>query len=221
MENFWQEFAKLLGVFAVIAGAASWLIKSIVTYFLSKDTENYKSRLTKDVEDFKNQLTKETTRETENLKSQLQITAKEREIQFSKLHEKRAEIICDFYQLIYEADKSIRALEYRVKNNNDEGMLEKSAQEAHEACIAALDFFEKHKLYLSKDLSDKIHRILSTMELTSLSYNYSDSLLRSNGLEIYTKQKEKIATIMEGLEQEFRIMLGSESEKTGELTKIN
>ncbi len=220
MENFWQELTKLLGIFILFAGAISWLIKSIITHFLSRDTESYKSQLTRDVENYKIQLNTEATKEIEKLKGSLQITAKEHEVRFSKLHEKRAEIISKLYSKLYQADVSVGALEIRVKDGYDETILKEAAQKAHERCLIALRFFEKNRLYLSKELSDKIHQILSTLELTSKSVSYSDSI-RKNGLEIYSDQKEKIASIMESLEQEFRIMLGSESERTEELVKIN
>lgn len=221
MENFWQELTKLLGIFLIFAGAASWLIKSIITHFLTRDTENYKSQLTRDVESYKIQLSTEATKEIEKLKGKLQITAKENEVVFIKLHEKRTEIISRLHSKIHQADISVGALELRVKDGGyDETILNEAAQKAHQACQNALKFFEKNRLYLGKELSDKIHRILLTMEHTSKSFSYSDSI-RSNALENYNEQKEKIASIMESLEQEFRIMLGSESVKANELTKID
>jgi hypothetical protein len=210
MENFWQDIVKLLGILTVIGGAISWIIKSIITHFLSKDAENFKSKLTQDVEAYKSQLSKDTTKEVEALKSHLLITAKEREIRFSKLHEKRAEILSEFYSKLYKADTLVGALALRFKDGNNEDMLKADAQKAHEACMDALNFFEKNKLYLSKKSSDNIHQILSTMELTSTSYSYPEPI-SSNGLEIYNIQKEKIALIMENTEQEFREILGSES----------
>jgi hypothetical protein len=197
MSQFLEELIKLLGGFAIFAGALAWLIKSIITHFLSKDVEKYKSRLSA-----------EAAREIEQFKNQLQMVALEHEVRFSKLHEKRAEIIADFWGLLYEADMSVRTLEVRIKEKHTESVVVAAAKQAHEACKDAFKFYEKNRLYFSKDLSDKIHRILSTMELTAAAYPYAE--VRTSALEIWDKQSRQIMSIMDDVEHEFRVMLGAE-----------
>jgi 5-hydroxyisourate hydrolase-like protein (transthyretin family) len=200
MNLFWQELIKLLGGFVVVVGALAWLTKSITTHLLDKDVEKYKSRLQTEAE-----------REIERFKSQLQMVAKEHEVRFSNLHEKRAEIISDLYELMYEADISVGAFELRIKDEYDEATLELAGKIAHDRCLAALKFFRKHRLYLSQELSDLMHRILSTMEITSGAYPYSGAI-RSNALDHWKEQSDQIGLIMARLEREFRLMLGSETE---------
>lgn len=209
MNQFWQELIKLLGGFAVLVGALAWLTKNIITHFLDKDVEKYKRRLET-----------EATREIEGFKSQLYMIAKEHEVRFSKLHEKRAEIIADLYSLLYKAHVTVNVLELRVKDGDDDATLNQAANIAYDVCSNAFTFFEKNRLYLSKELSDLIHRILSTMELTSASYPYEDSI-RMEALVNWKEQSQQIALIMSRLEQEFRIMIGSESEKNMGSEKIS
>ncbi len=201
MENFCQELIKILGIFTVIVSALSWLIKSVIVHYLNKDVENYKS-----------QLSVIATKEIEKLKSQLQILNKEREFRFIKLHEKRAEIISELYLKIYAADVSVGAFELRYEDGDDITEFEEIIQESYDACSAALTYFKKHRLFLSKGLANKIYDILTTLELTSRSLKYPDSL-RSPTLRNYREQKPHIASVMEGLEKEFRVLLGSEGEE--------
>ena len=56
MGEFWQEIIKSLGGLAILAGMLGWLIKSIITHFLSKDVEAYKTKLGEEVEQFKAQI---------------------------------------------------------------------------------------------------------------------------------------------------------------------
>jgi hypothetical protein len=207
MNQYWQELIKLLGGFAVLVTALAWLTKSVVTHFLDRDVEKYKSRLAS-----------ESARELEHFKNLLQLAAKEHEVRFSKLHEKRAEIIADLHSLLYEAHISVSVLELRIKNGDDEATLEQAAKFAYEVCRNAYAFFKKNRLYLSKELSDSINRILSTMEITSVSYPYAGTI-RTNALNIWNEQSQQISSIMSHLEQEFRIMLGSEGAKIETLDK--
>jgi hypothetical protein len=200
MTQYWQELLKLLGGFAIIVSAVAWVVKSVVTHFLDRDVEEYKS-----------QLATESAREIENLKTQLQLTAKEHEVRFSKLHEKRAEIIADLYSKLSRAHRESNILMFRIEQKEDEASLKTAADFAYKASISASGFFEGNQLYLSKELSDSIRRILSTMQLTSLSFPY-DGDIRTRGLDIWKEQSQKISAIMSKLEKEFRLMLGSEKE---------
>jgi hypothetical protein len=147
-------------------------------------------------------------RKLERFKSDLNRLAKEHEVRFSELHKKRAGIIAELFSLLYKADISVRVIEIRTKEKHSEATLEYAAKEAKEACNKALEFYERNKLYLSKELSDLIFRSLSTMHLTSSASPFPET--RSGALDIWTEESHRIALIMDRLEQEFRIMLGSE-----------
>lgn len=208
MDQFWQDLIKSLGIFAVLAGALTWLAKSVITHFLDKDVEKYK-----------NSLATEAARELEQFKSQLHIASKEHDVRFSKLHEKRAEIIAELHSRMYKAFLSVKELELGIKDGyDDEATLKQSSEIAYEACSHAFSFFKKNKYYLSKEHSDLIHGILSTMELTSSSYEYSGSI-RTKALDHWDKQSEQIGLIVSRVEQDFRIMLGSEREENVGLEK--
>jgi len=70
----------------VILGVAAWLIKTALTSKLTQETEAFKARLKADGD-----------AEIEKLKHSLEKVAVEHQVRFSKLHEKRAEIIADLY----------------------------------------------------------------------------------------------------------------------------
>ncbi|HEY6252556.1 MAG TPA: hypothetical protein VI685_21585, partial [Candidatus Angelobacter sp.] len=82
--HFWQQFLTLIGGFAIFATAISWLVRVLISHFLSKDLENYKSKLSL-----------QTTQEIERFKANLTILTAEHELRFGKLQEKRVEFLAD------------------------------------------------------------------------------------------------------------------------------
>jgi len=82
--EFLKQFLLTLGGTAVAVAAVAWLARSIVTQWLSKDVEAYKTRLKA-----------ESDVALERVRSDLQIAAARRSIEFSRIHEKRLEIISE------------------------------------------------------------------------------------------------------------------------------
>src|SRR4051794_18590985 len=83
----WQALLTTLGGTGILVAAAAWLTKQLVTAFLSKDLEKFKSELKA-----KNDLA------IEEFKSRLQSEVQKTVIAYSSLHTKRAKLIADLYR---------------------------------------------------------------------------------------------------------------------------
>ncbi len=87
----WQEIITTLGVTTSVGvpllGAAAWLIKTVLNQGLARDAEVFRTQLRADAD-----------KEIERLKNSLQMVAVEHQVRFSKLHEKRAEIMAELYK---------------------------------------------------------------------------------------------------------------------------
>jgi len=81
----------------VLLGAAAYLIKTALTQRLAQEAETFKTRLKADAD-----------AEIERLKHSHQITALEHQVRFSKLRERRAEIIAELYRRLVEVDEEGR-----------------------------------------------------------------------------------------------------------------
>jgi hypothetical protein len=66
MRDFILELLKILGTTAIVVGASAWCTKSVITHFLSRKIEAYKT-----------ELKSESDQKIEDVKSQLQIMAQE------------------------------------------------------------------------------------------------------------------------------------------------
>lgn len=78
----WVEVIKFVGGSAVLLAIAGWLIRTIIQHFLAKDIEQYKFDIRRQGEI-----------ELEKLKAALNIESLTHEITFSKLHNRRADVI--------------------------------------------------------------------------------------------------------------------------------
>jgi hypothetical protein len=86
-----EEVLKFLGGAAIVLAAVGWLVRSLVSHFLSKDVESYKGRLQS-----------QATIELERLRHSLRLIASEHEKQIHLLHERRAEVIGELYRRLIE-----------------------------------------------------------------------------------------------------------------------
>ncbi len=107
----WQDVIvtvfTTIGGGAVLLGAAAYLMRAALA-----------QRLLLDAEGFKSQLKASADAEIERLKIALQMRALEHEVRFSKLHEKRAEVIAELYGRLVEI--SMLAHQYAYE---DRGLL--------------------------------------------------------------------------------------------------
>jgi hypothetical protein len=87
----WQDvitsFLTTVGGGAVCVGAAAWLIRTVITHQLARDTKLFETQLKANAD-----------AEIERLKNSLQMAALEHGVRFSKLHERRAEVIAELYK---------------------------------------------------------------------------------------------------------------------------
>jgi len=104
----WQDVIvtvfSTIGGGAVLLGAAAYLIKAALT-----------QRLLLDAEMFKGQLKASADAEIERLKVSLQMSALEHEVRFSKLHEKRAEVIAELYGRLVEISMLVHQCAYEQR----------------------------------------------------------------------------------------------------------
>jgi hypothetical protein len=88
----WQDVITTIGGVGVVSSAVAWMLKTVVTAALVRDTKRFETRLKADADV-----------EIERLKNSLRILAVEHQVRYSKLHEKRAEVIADTYRRMVEA----------------------------------------------------------------------------------------------------------------------
>lgn len=190
MDIIWNEIFKELGIFAIMVFAIAWLGKKILEFFMTQDIESYKS-----------DLSKTSIKEIELFKARLQSITKEHDIRYTKLHEKRIEVISELYMLLweahhsatifnmdfdfdisrYEVDKMLSKLPPDFLGNKQPAFPEKIlskrevAQEAYRKIVNFEVFFRKHQLFFSKDLSSRVEKLIDLLGEVPLFYLVVDN----------------------------------------------
>lgn len=94
----------------------------------------------------------------EKFKVDLQLAAFEHQTRFTKLHERRAEVIAHLYRLIVQAERSLRHVAHPFEYSGDPSRGELT-QIAYDNGRAFSDYFEEHRILLSDDLCRQLDKL--------------------------------------------------------------
>lgn len=192
--------ASIGGAVAAVA-VVGFLGKQLVTHWLDKDLEAHKIQL-KSVAD----------QELERLRGSLTRMATEHEVQFSQLQLQRAEIISDVYARL---DRVHRALRHIVAQEDTNEELARRAQA--EILDLETTYYEK-AIWLPRATCDRLNDLLEHLKLTGMSVHATtrDKSDTTKWMKRWQQNwkhvEEMIPQARRPLEEEFRNMLGVETE---------
>jgi hypothetical protein len=135
-----------------------WLAKSLMSQLL-----------TKDLEAFKVSLKTEADSSAQQLRNDLEKTAFEHEVKFSKLHEKRAEVIAETYSLLVVAHRELSNFVSIVEWSNEPSKKEKYFT-AMNAVTDFYLFFSKNKIYIPKEACEQIEEFVLEMRKKAIGF---------------------------------------------------
>lgn len=204
-----------IGAGTVVA-AIAWLAKSLIGQVLEKRLERFKASIKADGE-----------KEIEHLKASLELAAQKKIIEFGSLHNRRAEIIAEFYEKLTEVQRLSQVLpwnlilrEYKeeygqAKFNELDQREAEDVRKLSTAWREMSEFYRKRKLYFKAEVCDQIERVQAITGF--ISDNYHNIAYRDEHGEIYVHPQvkqvwdashEALPKIMAQLEAEFRTLLG-------------
>ncbi|MBK8073876.1 MAG: hypothetical protein IPK34_18435 [Ramlibacter sp.] len=147
----WETVLLVLGGNAALILAAAWFARSLVGQLLAKDLER-----------FKTELVSASNLAAERTKHELQMAAQERSVRFTKLHEKRGEVIAEMYGLLVEAQWAAQDFTSPAewagepsKNEKYGTALKKSAD--------FFRYFDRNRIYLPPELCEQFDTFLNGM----------------------------------------------------------
>ena len=217
-----QDVITTLGKTGILVAALTWLIKTVITHFLSKDIDIYKEKLKA-----------ESAKEIEKLKVSLQITANEHAVRFSSLYTKRALVISKIYFLLVEIRNAVDNL-LTIPRFGESVDIDKRNE-----CLAAEEklhtfekFFKKNSIYLEEYLCNQIQKIINEIQEPIRGFAY---FIRNPQQDVTKYPKEKseflksaiksfsdnVPEIMKHLENDFRKILGVDLNTQSKSTSSN
>ena len=134
--DIWTSVLLAIGGSAGILVVLGFLARSVIRAWLAKDLEKFKVEL-------------KSTSDTaiERLKADLQRAAFEHQVRFSKLHEKRAEVIAQLYKYLAE---TTWAIEDFVQPFEGEPSRKEKYDPTWNKIVECYRFLDQHRIYYSE-----------------------------------------------------------------------
>lgn len=197
----WTELLKFIGGSAVLLAVVAWLIRSLIRHVLTKDIEKYKYDLKREAE-----------KELEAIKASLNIEALTYQIRFSKLHDRRADVIEQLYRKIVALETAAGCLETEFQMDDYEELKEK-ADSLIDRFFEVHSFIEDNKIYFSEELSNNIKEFNTLYFNLSIGIYYQSKPDNKKGfIEAFQKERDKFDSqnkkIKTVIESDFRKLLG-------------
>lgn len=200
----WQSVLTTVLVAGGGSGGAAWLLKSGLTAWIEKDTEAFKAQLKADADN-----------EIERLKSSLQMAATEHQVRFSKMHEKRAQVIDDIYTKLTDAFYDGR----RFVLTGEHGSEKEFARVGRELWEIFV-FIERHRIFLPETVCVLLENHFSQLNNTVITAGVfggiqnptNETAAETNAaiIEGFKRFETDIPAARKVLAAEFRKMLGVE-----------
>lgn len=199
--------------FAVIVAAITFLVKKLAEYFFARSAKAHEIALSTEAQ-----------HQMELFRASLQAEAVEHSVMFSRLHEKRSELVAELYRLILLAHKNARLYLRVLKHPTNAKEREAIWEAAFDSVNKLNEFFVTHRIYFSRDLCNRIDPLETTLRDSAFGFRREDlytSLIV--GREKIGPEDEArwdqfdsmIGGLLAPVEEEFRQLLGvSEARRT-------
>ena len=207
--EFTQQFLTTLGGTTVAIAAVAWLARSITTNLLSKDIETYKA-----------QLKSRSDVSLEQLRSELQIMAAQRNLEFSRIHEKRLEIVSEIAGKLDAFHQAIKCYIAPFETSDDPSK-EQRRKLVADTFTKFNDYYRPRRFFLPEHTIDRVEAFRTGLYEISMEFMLYVEQGRSFGANLnhdlvwvkasdYTK--EEAPKLFKELEGDFRKILGVDNQ---------
>ncbi|HWS69799.1 MAG TPA: hypothetical protein VN325_44095 [Steroidobacteraceae bacterium] len=207
---------SLLGGTAGGLAIASWLGNRVISQMLERELSDHQAKLDRQLESHKAQLRTAGDIELERLRTVGAIAKVEHEVMFSRLQDRRAEIVGLLYSKLVDAAR--RTGDYVGTHGADRSP---EVIAAHKAAGKAnwdlFDYLDLQRIWLPKEccekveaFTDELRDLAVTRQVFSLDRLGSESFYERRSdelLRIWDKLQKKVPAAQEALAQEFRILV--------------
>lgn len=195
---------------SVSAGIVAYLSKSLLTLWLNKDFEAYRTKLAT-----------ASASEIEQLRGQLERVTIEHEVRFKRMHEKRTEVIATIFAHLEELHASLRQWGHLHSILSDKTAVAADfKQRATTASNKLAAYFYPRAIWLERDLCDSLNDLLNLLGtvLVVLEADAKGTPLEIEGAgrtpqEMINNLLRTIGETRAVLEERFRKILGLDDAK--------
>lgn len=207
----WLEALTSLGAFGISAAILAWLARKIVTHLLSKDIDKYRA-----------DLAAANAREIERLRADLRIAATEREVTFTVLQSKRADIVAEVFAKLYEVRRALRRFEPGLEVGESPSTVE-LLKRFNRSFNDLMHYFGPREIYFPLSIADDVHglaqAIAAAADLQSWAYgmDWAAALNGSKRAEYFEESRqiitERVEPLMAAVKAHCRKLIGVAGEQ--------
>jgi hypothetical protein len=204
---------------SLLVGAGIWLARS----WLSERLKNaIRAEYDQKLETHKAQLKSQSDVALERVRADLSILIAEHQIQFARLHEKRAEVIAETYARLTELHVALGDYVKIFEPAGDKPKEERrqAVQKAHENFIT---YYRTKRIFIPESAVSKIDSINERSVSAFYRFFYEVEITQKQGghdtnlwLEIFKQVKDEMPMALKELERDFRALLGDKGEQVTE-----
>ncbi len=202
----WEIITATLTLLAAGSGFIIYLAKMISAHLLTRDVERFRAEL-------------KASHDTaiEHLRADLRIQAFERETTFSRLHDKRVQVIEELYRKMAEVSLEMTRLmsQTQVKGGPS---LEEQDQKAGKAADDFLEYYLYHQIYFDRSLCDRLQAFNGKLYDGWVAFRMSKSPTIDSGAHRNERSQaawkaisEDLPMIRREIESAFRSLLGQKT----------
>lgn len=205
----WESVLLALTGNAVVLAVLGYLAKSVLEKFMLRETKQ-----------FETDLKAKADATIEKLKNDLQMRTIEHQVRFSKLHEKRAEVIAELYRrlctALWDSESFLSPLQFA----GEPGQGDKHTT-AMNSLVHAYRYFGEHRIYLPHEMGVSLEKLISDtrQEVIRLGVwlgsddqslpGHAQKTKHETWMAAWDAIKKDIPQAMHALEEEFRELLGA------------
>jgi hypothetical protein len=173
----WETFLVAFGGNAILLAALAWLARSVLQHWL-----------TKDVEGFKSDLAAEASRANEKLRHELSMSALEHQVRYSRLYERRAQVIAETYEKLVAAYWAFESFTSPFEWGGEPSKLEKY-KNAMSKSTEYFKYFDSNRIYLPAELCQKIEDFMQSVRKESVSFGVWLQMEQESSTAVTGKEK--------------------------------
>ncbi len=181
--------------------------KKLIEYFFDETIEIKKDELKQNLENHK----KNIEQENRNFQHQLDTKLNEFNIQFSKLHVDRAEVVKNIYAKLIELQSAMFVFTRRMHGviHDSEKESKERADRLNKALFDFISYYSPNRLYFNEDLAEKLDKIKAEYWEKGWDFSLlSKELKQSSDFPVYRKKlMSDTKVISENVERDFPVMI--------------
>ncbi len=187
-------------IFSAAIGAISLVVKSLIENAMSKDVEKFKITISKELELYRSALEKDNFR-------------------FSKLHEKRAEVIIELYGKLVDFESALNTWICPLQFADSEKLKPSRQQVVYDTGKEFYTFYQKHRIFFTPEVCKLLDDLTTKLLHVRIEFETQNRLEGKDQTEVWMKAwkgiSKDIPQLRSSIEDEFRSILGVNILKNG------